>query len=375
MEVFEMNNKVILTTPLRLMTPIIKVVGDFCNLRCRYCFHSNSDQSTPHVMNDELLEKFIKEYMELFTGRLVFIWHGGEPLLAGLNFFKKVLGLQNRYLKNGQKIDNRIQTNATLINDKWAVLFKENDFKVGISLDGNKDSHNYFRKDSKGRGSFELTMRGIEILKQYDIDIQHAFLQVLTKDNLKRVKENFDFFVNTLMVKSWGICHYLDLEKTNRNMVNQNITNKQFFKFLKDLIDLWLTQDKSDLAIREIENFLFGIKGKMAKNCSFNGTCTSFFCLEWDGRIYPCDRSSGQDNLFFGDFSKQSLLEILNDTPRLKYAEMVNSLPSDCVACEWQNACHNGCPSHRIGGIGGKYYYCETRKKIFVYLKTKIKRL
>ncbi len=112
-----MAKLVILTSPLKTMIPIIKVVGDFCNLRCRYCFYNTADQLIRHVMSDELLEKFLVQYMELFTGRLIFIWHGGEPLLAGLPFFQKIVDLQGRELKEGQIIQNTIQTNATLIDD------------------------------------------------------------------------------------------------------------------------------------------------------------------------------------------------------------------------------------------------------------------
>lgn len=109
---------VTLTSSLKVMVPIVKVVGDFCNLRCRYCFYNTKDQSTRHLMSDQLLEKFLVQYMELFTGRLIFIWHGGEPLLAGLPFFQKAVAVQRENLRDGQTIQNTIQTNATLIDDK-----------------------------------------------------------------------------------------------------------------------------------------------------------------------------------------------------------------------------------------------------------------
>lgn len=365
-----MTDMVILAAPIRTMVPIIKVVGDFCNLRCRYCFYNTKDQLTPCVMSDELLEKFIVEYMELFSGQLRFIWHGGEPLLAGLSFFQRVIDLQEKNLGEGYVIRNDIQTNATLIDDQWASFFKTYDFRVGVSLDGSKESHDRFRNNYGGRGSFDLVMSGVETLRRHGVP--HGFLQTLTRANLTRSREDFNFFVNILGTRSWGINHYLDLEKVNEAMVSQNITNKELAEFLKEYIDLWLTQDDPNLRIREIDNFLSGVQGKKATSCSFSGSCTTYFCLEYDGRIYPCDRLSGREELLFGDLSRQSLLEILNGPARLKYAREVNSPHPDCSICEWQMACRNGCPHHRIGGTGGKYYYCEARKRIFAYLKTKV---
>lgn len=365
-----MIKSVIFTSPLKVMTPIIKVVGDFCNLRCRYCFYNTTDQLTPHVMSNELLEKFLSQYMELFTGHLIFIWHGGEPLLAGLPFFQKVVDLQRKNLKDGQTIQNTIQTNATLVDDEWAEFFRIHCFRVGVSLDGGKESHDHFRANNAGKGSFDQVMAGIEVLRQHGI--QPGIIQTLTRDNLTCAKEDFDFFANILGTQGWGINTYLDVKGINSAMLDQGITDEELIKFLKTYINLWLAEDDPNLRVREIENFISGVFGKRAPNCTFNGSCTGFFCLEYDGRIYPCDRLSNRPELLFGNLSQQSLLEILNGPTRLRYAEDVNSLHLDCAACEWQKACHNGCTMHRVGGIRGKYYYCETRKEIFAYLKEEV---
>jgi len=365
-----MNSPVILTSHLNVMIPIIKVVGDFCNLRCRYCFYNSKNQNARHVMNMELLERFLVEYMHLFTGNLIFIWHGGEPLLAGLSFFEQVIRIQRENLRNNQRIQNRIQTDATLIGDAWAEFFRLHDFKVGVSLDGNKESHNLFRINQIGRGSFDQTMNGILTLRRHNVN--PGFIQTLTRDNLVRSRENLDFFVNQLKSKSWGTNIYLDIQEINKSMRKQNITNSELIQLLKDYIDFWLRQNNPHLQIREIENFISGIFRKRAPNCAFNGSCTAFFCLNYDGKIYPCDRFSDNSVFLFGDISRQTLLEILNGQKRLKYAESVNYLPEECTTCKWQKACNNGCSHHRLGGIQGKYYYCEARKEIFEYLKKKL---
>lgn len=368
-----MAGLVVLTAPLKTMVPIIKVVGDFCNLRCRYCFYNTQDQSTPQRMDEELLEKFLSHYLELFPGQLLFIWHGGEPLLAGLPFFKKIIELQERHRREGQTIRNAVQTNATLVDDMWAEFFKIHDFRVGVSVDGDKESHDRFRTNLGGRGSFNAVQRGVETLRQHGV--HPGFIQTLTHSNTSHAREDFNFLANILGAKSWGVNEYLDVEGVNRAMLGQTISNEELTAFLKTYVDCWLEQDDAGLKIREIENFLAGVFGKRAPGCTFNGTCTSFFCLEYDGRIYPCDRLSNREDLLFGNLTEASLLEILNGSERLAYAEGVNRIHPDCAVCEWQAACHSGCTHHRVGGISGKYYYCETRKTIFAYLKKKVETL
>lgn len=365
-----MKNQVILTSPLSVMTPIIKVVGNYCNCRCSYCFYHENDQSTPHMMNVELVESFIRQYMELFSGRLNFIWHGGEPLLAGIDFFRKIISFQKENLRDKQTIKNYIQTNGTLISEDWAAFLKVNDFRVGVSIDGDRKSHDLFRKNKVGKGTFNRVVKGINILRRHKIE--PGIMKTLTSSNVKHGIDDFNFFSSVLKVKSWSVNVYLDLKRENKAMIHESVSAEELTEFLFNCIDFWFSEDDAVLKIREIENFISGVLGKVAPNCTFNGFCSGYFCLDYDGKIYPCDRFSNSSEHVFGDLSQQSLLSVLNSSKRLRYAESVNSMPSDCAVCEWKNACHNGCSSHRIGGVKGKYYYCETRKKVFNYLKEKI---
>jgi len=324
-------------------------------------------------MNYELLRKFLVEYMQLFTDRFMFIWHGGEPLLAGLSFFRRIVEIQSQITRNNQVIQNFIQTNATLINEEWAKFFKEYNFKVGVSLDGNEKSNNRFRKNYNGKGSFNQIMRGIKILRNHNI--KPGIIQTLTSDNLSQTKENFNFFTNIVGARGWSTNIYLDKNNENRMMPGQSLTNKQLTTFLIDQINLWLAQNDSKLKIREIENFISAMFNKKPSSCAFNGSCAGYFCLEYDGKIYPCDRSSGYPDLLLGDISKQPLLEVLNSAERLSYVERINNLPSECFSCEWQKSCNNGCTMHRVKDIDGKYYFCEARKTVFAYLREKISEL
>lgn len=368
-----MKKSIILASPFKTMIPIIKIVGNSCNLRCGYCFYNTTNQSTNYRMSYELLKKFLVEYTQLFTGRLKFIWHGGEPLLAGLSFFHKIVEIQSQITRNNQVIQNFIQTNATLINEEWAKFFKKHNFKVGVSLDGNEKSNNRFRKNYNNKGSFNQIMRGIKILRTHNI--KPCIIQTLTNDNLSQTKENFNFFTNIVGDRGWSTNIYLDKNNENQMMSGQSLTNKQLTKFLIDQISLWLARNDSKLKIREVENFISAMFNKKPSSCAFNGSCAGYFCLEYDGKIYPCDRSSGYPDLLLGDISKQPLLEVLNSTKRLSYVERINNLPSECLSCEWQKSCNNGCTMHRVKDIDGKYYFCEARKTVFTYLREKISEL
>ena len=349
------------------MLALIKVVGNFCNLHCRYCYYYKNDQSKRTIMEYDLLEKFIAEYLKLFSGKINFIWHGGEPLLAGIPFFKKAVELQKNYARGNHIVKNSIQTNAVLINDDWAQFFKNNDFKVSISIDGNKESHNRFRKDKNGDDTFDKVIKGIKILQKYKVKL--VFMQTIIFSNIKNLKDDFLFLVDSLGVQSWGFCPYSVLDKNQIAMPQEHIDNVTMTEYLKECISLWLLKDDPKLRIREIDNYITGVIGKSSNCCAFNGSCTSYLCLNYDGKIYPCFKFSGQDEFLFGDFSKTSLFEILNGAKCREYTKDVNTIHSDCSSCEWKSFCYNGCSALRVNSIKGKFYYCEIRKNLFNYLE------
>lgn len=166
------------------LTPIVKVVGNYCNNRCGYCFYHGLDQASHKRMSFELLESFMRQHVKLVPGNLSFIWHGGEPLLAGLDFFQEVVRLQRLLVSQDRSVRNSVQTNGTLITDEWAVFFRENKFGVGVSLDGEVESHDRFRVTHTGRGTFNNTMRGIKILRKHGIKL--SVIQTVTHANVCR---------------------------------------------------------------------------------------------------------------------------------------------------------------------------------------------
>lgn len=362
--------QVVPTGSLPYMVPVIKVVGDYCNLKCRYCYYNSSAQSNVKNISLELVEYFIQQYLSIYDGTVSFIWHGGEPLLIGRQFFEDIVRFQDAYKKKSHVINNYIQTNATLLSEKWISFLDGNGFKVGVSVDGDALSHDANRVSPNGKGTHSRVTLAIQLLRSRNV--RHGAIQTVTKQNLANIVEDFDYLTNELGLSCWGINAYLDIEESNSAMREQGLSNEDFANYLIGIIGLWLEKDDPGLRIREIDNFLSGVMGRRSDNCSFNGACTSYFCLEQNGDIYPCDRMSFNEEYCFGNLYRESLAAILNSKKRMQYASSVNRLPDGCQSCEWLNACRNGCPYHRRGGIEGKYFYCEARKKVFAYLQSKV---
>jgi uncharacterized protein len=178
---------------------IIKPVGNVCLLRCGYCFYNNQEQLKLRVMSLDRLEAFTAQFMGLFSGTKHFIWHGGEPMIAGLEFFEKAIDLQSRYASKGEHAVNHIQTNGVLIDDNWARFFKKHRFKVGVSVDGTRLSHDRFRKDATGRGSFGRVMRGISFLRKHDLGF--GVIMTITQDSLPRLETDLDSYAFNRKVK------------------------------------------------------------------------------------------------------------------------------------------------------------------------------
>jgi len=354
---------------LPLLAAIVKITGNNCNLRCEYCFYHSSNQQAYTVINEKLLEKLIKEYIYCSPEKAYFIWHGGEPLIAGYSLFAKIIEIENKYRKPQQVIKNAVQTNGTLLNKNWATFFKNNNFKIGVSLDGSKRSHDLFRKDVSGNGTFDRVIQGIKLLRENGIE--PGIISVLTKQGLDNLVEDFNFLVKELFIKSWGINVLYNKEtQLFSSKTCEAIDNEDFIKYFKILVDLWLARNDSRLKIREIDGFGATVFNKAANICSYNGSCGNFICVEVDGKVYPCDRFTSGNDFLLGDFNYQSIQSILESEKLLRFRKLAKELPSICRQCQWKNSCHNGCTAMRDSN--NNYYYCLGRQKLFDYLKKKM---
>lgn len=362
------KNRVLFTCPMSSIMPIIRPVGDLCNLKCDYCYYNSTNQKFcgNMVMSDEVLEAFISQFLDLSGDDATFVWHGGEPLLAGIDFYYKVIEFENRYKRQGQIVKNNVQTNGIMINKTWATFFREYDFHVGMSLDGIQCCHDRFRKNQNGDGSFRQVIAAISLLREFGIE--PGILQTATKFSMQFIEDSFSYFVDTLKIKKWGVNVYNDKGIFNPLMKGQSLSNDDYFLLYKTLFDIWLNRDDPSIEIREIDTFVSGILGKYSGICQNSGICSSFIALDPDGTVTPTCESYYFDD----DYKKESnilknrLLNILNGNQRIKFSEIINHIPVECKECKWHLGCYNGCTNQR--NSNNHYLYCEGRKKLFSYL-------
>jgi uncharacterized protein len=357
---------------LNLHTLLLKTVN-FCNLECDYCYvrPSNID-GRPTVMSDEIISRAIHDYVKLAeesrgTGPkgqwMMFLWHGGEPTLTGIDFFRRVLQLQKR-IGHPDFIINSISSNGTLINQDWSDFLKRNQFRVSISIDGPMQVHNMHRV-SKGNGfSFDSVMKGIKILK----DNANTFgaMCVISKESIDKAEQIFDFFVKNNLKRITFLPH---VSKQSW------LSPEEYATFMTKIFDLWFERDDPDIHIRELENIMHELLGGQAELCEFNGCCGSYLAIDYHGNVYLCDLFIGDDSMKVGNILNESLKSIIDSNKTLEKVNRKVKIHNDCTDCEYLRICKGGCLYRRclIRGIpSDKDFYCESRKAIIKHISTKL---
>lgn len=355
----------------RWITPIIKITGDYCNLRCRYCFYHTLDQQTPTVMPDTVLESLIEKVMAYGDPKIPahFIWHGGEPLLAGIDVFQRIVEIEQRASdKYGREVRNSVQTNGVLIAEEWAKWFASHNFQVGVSIDGSQSIHDEVRVNAGGQGSWQVAIRGIKLLMRYGV--KTGALMVVHGKNWWRAREAIEA-LREEGIQSIGFNPYFepDIFRDHRKNREWFLTPERFAHFLKEAFEVWVEMDDATFRLREIDNFVAMVGRVVPSSCSFRGSCGNHISIHYNGDVYPCERIPRQPSLYFGNIVKQSLEEILLSEVRKRFLQRVEYWPEECVECPLEPYCNNGCTHHRVDG---HYYYCSTRKEVFAYVKDKI---
>jgi uncharacterized protein len=345
---------------------IVKVT-DNCNLYCPYCYHFKAKQRVPQSTLDfSLLESFIKQAAQYSPEKIWFIWHGGEPLLAGLGYYEQVVKVQQQISEErGTRFRNSIQTNATLVNHKWAKFLKDNKFGVGISLDGPKDLHDINRTYFSGKGSFDQTLRGIRILQEAEVNV--GVLAVVTKLSLGREHEIFDFFLQT-QLRSFDFLPCVEVASRGQDLMPTSITDEDYAAFMTKVFDIWVTHDDPSIKIRYFKNVMMGLMGASPQSCTFNGTCGKYVTLGNDGNILPCDNFVGYEELKYGSLNEYSLEQVLNSKVRKNFYEAASTQRPECITCEFQSICNGACRKYSYifrQNLSDPNYFCGSRKTIF----------
>jgi serine-type anaerobic sulfatase-maturating enzyme len=354
------------TTP-RINSLLIKPASAVCNLDCAYCFYLDRDadpyKSLPaRRMSPDTLERLVDTYLFYSYPNSVFAFQGGEPTLAGPEFFEKLVEFQKQYGRDGQGVSNALQTNGILIDDRWCQIFHEYNWLIGISIDGPENVHDLYRFNKGGQGTWKQVMRGIETMKKNKVEFN--VLCVLSQSNVNKPKEVYKFF------RSLGIeyIQYIPLSEFDAegNPLPFTITPEQYGRFMLETFDLWWPERRK-VRIRYFDNLAEGLAGQKPGNCTMHETCDSYVVVEYNGDVYPCDFFV-EDGWKLGNINLDSWVEIARRQQRYSFAAKKTIAHPECQVCEWQQLCHGGCPKHRhdrYRRFEDLDYFCGAYKMMF----------
>lgn len=360
-----------------------KPASSICNLACDYCYYLEKQElyadTRKRTMSDELTERFIREYIEAQTmDEILFTWHGGEPLMRPIAYYKKVIALQREYGR-GRHIENCIQTNGTLINEDWCRLFRENHWLVGLSVDGPKEFHDEYRRTRQGRPTFAKVMRAIEMLNRYGVEWNA--MAVVNDFNADYPLEFYRFF------KSIG-CHYIQftpiverrvdgrlasvLEDRTEEVTEMSVTAEQWGDFLCAVFDEWVRADVGEYFVQIFDSTLANWVGQQPGVCTLAKTCGHAGVMEWNGDVYQCDHFVFPEYRL-GNIRERSLTEMMYSEKQLRFgADKRDGLPGQCRECEYLFACNGECPKNRFikteRGERGLNYLCRGYRKFFSHV-------
>ncbi len=373
-----MMNDNIATPFAKPLYVMLKPAGAHCNLACKYCYYLEKNNlyqnSHRHLMSDEMLEQFTREYIEAQTmPQVLFTWHGGEPLMRSIDFYKKALALQKKYA-HGKQIDNVIQTNGTLLTDEWCEFFAKNHWLVGISIDGPQEYHDHYRVTPAGKPSWEKVMQGISLLKKHRVEWNA--MAVVNAYNAEHPLEFYHFFRD-------NGCQYLQFTpiverltehedgRTLASLVNDreipladaSVTPQQWGNFLCTIFDDWVRHDVGKTFVEIFDCTLANWMGVLPGICAYSKECGHAGVMEHNGDVYSCDHFVFPEYKL-GNIKDQSLIDMLYGEKQQAFSRLKHtSLPRQCKECDMEFACHGECPKNRFEkdkyGEPGLNYLCQ----------------
>lgn len=348
----------------------VKPVGALCNLRCKYCYYLEKKDLYPgsFIMSDDILEQYIIQHIEASTEETIsFSWHGGEPLLAGLDFFKKAVAIQQKHKPANRTIINGIQTNGTLIDDTWADFLADEKFVVGISIDGPGDLHNRFRTTPDGRSSLSMVLRGYEILRKHKISCE--ILCVVNSYNVRFPLVVYNFF-RELEAKYITFLPLVERRPGTKSGVSHaSVPSGAFGLFLNSVFDEWIENDIGEVKIQIFEEAARTAFNQDHTLCIFRENCGGVPVLEHNGDFYSCDHFVNSANLI-GNIMEGSVTSFLDDERQTAFGQAKSlTLPRYCRECEVRAMCNGECPKNRFintpDGESGLNYLCLGYKTFF----------
>ncbi len=386
-------NNLYFTDALKLKRPtafnvMLKPVGAACNLNCTYCYYLEKHKLYPaekNIMSEDILEEFTRQFIEAHEVPVVtFTWQGGEPTLAGLNFFRKAIEFQKKYA-SGRRIDNSFQTNGTKLDDDWCKFMADNNILVGISIDGEEHNHDHYRKTFSGGPTFKRVMKGIELLKKHKVEFNtlstvndyNAEYASETYRFLKRIGSGFMQFLPVVerlkKVESKDELTLVAPVHGEAEVTRWSVGPMEYGKFLMTIFDEWVRNDVARFYVQIFDATLANYIGENPGLCVFAETCGDALILEHNGDLYSCDHFVYPE-YFLGNINETPLADMAKSQHQFDFGiDKRNKLPGYCLKCDVRYACHGECPKHRFmftpGGKQGLNYLCEGYRLFFKHVE------
>lgn len=366
----------------RGFTSMVKPVGSLCNMRCKYCYYLDKAElygGVEPAMDDRLLEQYIRANIEGNNSPVIaFAWHGGEPLLAGKDFFRKAVALQQKYA-GGKTIENSIQTNGLLVDDEWCAIFRDNNFLVGVSIDGPEHIHDAHRVDVGGNPTFARVMKGIERL--YRNRVEYNTLTTVNLHSEGRGAEVYNFLRGiSLFMQFLPVAELLcdgrvqSPEKMGADVAPWSVSAEGFGQFMCDIFDIWVKKDVGRRYVQLFDATLALKVGVQPSVCSLCETCGSGLTVEHNGDVYCCDHFVYPEYKI-GNIYADRLADLAYCDRQFEFGVAKRALlPRECRHCGYYKLCHGECPKHRFiadnTGEYGKNYLCEGYKMFFTHTES-----
>lgn len=361
-----------------------KPTGSICNLECAYCFYLKKEHLYPgdtFRMSDEVMENYIKQTIEAQrVPHVTIAWQGGEPTLMGLDFYKRVMEVESKYQKPGVQIENTIQTNGTLLDETWCQFLHDNNFLVGISLDGPREMHDAYRRDKKGRSVFDKVVQAVKLMQKYKVEFN--ILCTVNAINSQHPLKVYRFFRDNLDVRYLQFIPIVERDNESGNQEGTQITDRsvqplRYGRFLIKIFDEWVQRDVGKMFVLLFDGVLASYVRGYSTLCIFRPICGDGVALEHNGDLYSCDHYVEPKHLL-GNIQATPLIDLVGSEKQQKFGLSKSKiLPHYCRDCKFLFTCHGECPKNRVlntpDGEPGLNWLCAGLKEFFSHTEETMK--
>lgn len=377
----------------QMLHVMAKPIGPICNLDCEYCYYLHKEDLYPGTtswrMSPETLETYVEQYIAaqpVGPEEITFAWQGGEPTLLGLDFFKRIVELEKKYARPGQKIANAIQTNGVLLDDEWCQFFKQENFLVGLSIDGPAELHDRYRYDKKGEGTFAAVLKGMKLLQRHRVEFNA--LVVVNRENSQHGRRVYTYlrdngvefmqFIPIVERRGVGV-HPEDTiaaadskHEWDHLVSSRSVVPEQYGRFLCDIFDEWVKRDVGKVFVQIFDQALAAWLDLEPSLCVFRKQCGRALAIEHNGDLYSCDHYV-EPEYKLGNIHELPIIELANSERQQQFGiNKEATLPQYCLDCEVRFACNGECPKNRFietpTGEAGLNYLCGGYRLFFNHI-------